>query len=41
MGRRDMNGDISSLTSSELYLKPEEQTVYYVMNKEFTGSFAI
>lgn len=37
----DLNGDIADLTSIELYLKPEEQTVYYVMNKEFTGSFAI
>lgn len=37
----DLNGAASDLTSIELYVKPEEQTVYYVMNKEFTGSFAI
>lgn len=37
----DLNGDPADLTSIELYVKPEEHTVYYVMNKEFTGSFAI
>lgn len=37
----DLNGDLADLTSIELYVKPEEQTVYYVMNKEFTGSFAV
>ena len=28
-------------TSVELYVKPEENTVYYVMNKDFMGSFQI
>ena len=37
----DLNQKVSDLTSVELYVKPEEQAVYYVMNKEFTGSFAI
>lgn len=37
----DLNQNVSDLTSVELYVKPEEQAVYYVMNKEFTGSFAI
>lgn len=31
-------GDLSSV---ELYLKPEENKVYYVMNKDITGSFDI
>ena len=29
------------LVSVELYVKPEENMVYYVMNQEFTGSFYI
>lgn len=37
----DLKQKASDLTSVELYVKPEESTVYYVMNKEFTGSFAI
>lgn len=37
----DLKQKVSDLTSVELYVKPEEQAVYYVMNKEFTGSFAI
>lgn len=37
----DLKQKVSDLTSLELYVKPEEQTAYYVMNKEFTGSFAI
>ena len=37
----DLKQKASDLTSVELYVKPEEQAVYYVMNKEFTGSFAI
>ncbi len=37
----DLNQKVSDLNSVELYVKPEEQAVYYVMNKEFTGSFAI
>lgn len=26
------------ITSLKLYIKPEEQTAYYVVNKEYTGS---
>lgn len=37
----DLKQKASDLTSVELYVKPEEQAVYYVMNKDFTGSFAI
>jgi hypothetical protein len=37
----DLKQKVSDLASVELYVKPEEQTVYYVMNKEFTGSFTI
>ncbi len=37
----DLKQKVSDLTSVELYVKPEEQAVYYVMNKDFTGSFAI
>lgn len=37
----DLKQKAADLTSVELYVKPEEQAVYYVMNKEITGSFAI
>ncbi len=37
----DLKQKTTDLASVELYVKPEEQTVYYVMNKEFTGSFTI
>ncbi len=37
----DLKQKVGDLNSIELYVKPEEKTVYYVMNKEFTGSFAI
>jgi len=37
----DLQKKVSELDSVELYVKPEESTVYYVMNKEFTGSFGI
>lgn len=37
----DLKQEDADLTSVELYVKPEENTVYYVMNKEITGSFAI
>lgn len=37
----DLKQKARSLESMELYVKPEENTVYYVMNKEFTGSFSI
>lgn len=39
--RYDLKQKVGDLTSIELYVKPEESTVYYVMNKEFTGSFFI
>lgn len=32
---------VGDLKSVELYLKPEENKVYYVMNKDVTGSFDI
>lgn len=37
----DLKQKAGDLTSVELYIKPEESMVYYVMNKEFTGSFYI
>ncbi len=37
----DLNQKAADLTSVELYVKPEENMVYYVMNKEMTGSFYI
>lgn len=37
----DLKQKVGDLASVELYVKPEENMVYYVMNKEFTGSFYI
>lgn len=37
----DLKQKAADLTSVELYVKPEENMVYYVMNKEITGSFYI
>lgn len=37
----DLKQKVADLESVELYVKPEENTVYYVMNKKFTGSFNI
>ena len=37
----DLKQKLGELTSVELYVKPEENTVYYVMNKDFAGSFYI
>lgn len=37
----DLKQKVGDLESVELYIKPEEHAVYYVMNKEFTGSFYI
>ena len=37
----DLKQKVRSLSSIELYVKPEENLVYYVMNQEFTGSFSI
>ena len=33
----DLNQKAGDLTSIELYIKPEEHAVYYVMNRDFTG----
>ena len=35
----DLNQKAGDLTSIELYVKPEEHVAYYVMNKDFAGSF--
>jgi len=35
----DLGQQEADLTSVELYVKPEEHVAYYVMNKEFAGSF--
>ena len=35
----DLNQKAADLTSIELYVKPEEHVAYYVMNKDFAGSF--
>ncbi len=37
----DLKQKAADLTRIELYVKPEENMVYYVMNKETTGSFYI
>lgn len=37
----DLNQKVGDLKSLELYVKPEERKAYYVMNKDFTGSFGI
>lgn len=37
----DLKQKAGDLENIELYVKPEENIVYYVMNKEFTGSFYI
>lgn len=37
----DLNQKEEDLVSLDLYVKPEENLVYYVMNREFTGSFYI
>lgn len=37
----DLKQKAGDLVSMDLYVKPEENTVYYVMNDEFTGSFYI
>lgn len=35
----DLHQKASDLANIELYVKPEEHVAYYVMNKEFAGSF--
>lgn len=37
----DLKQKVGDLVSIELYVKPEENMVYYVMNNEFSGSFYI
>lgn len=37
----DLNGKDADLKSVELYVKPEENTTYYVINGDVTGSFFI
>ena len=37
----DLKRKVGELSSVELYVKPEENKVYYVMNGEFTGNFDI
>jgi len=37
----DLGNDAADFKSVELYVKPEEASVYYVINEEVTGSFAI
>ena len=37
----DLRQKAADLTSVDLYVKPEESMVYYVMNQETTGSFYI
>jgi len=37
----DLKQKVSDLTSVELYIKPEENMAYYVMNKDVAGSFYI
>lgn len=37
----DLNGKPSDLKSIELYVKPQENRAYYVINGDITGSFGI
>ncbi len=37
----DLKQKVRGLASIDLYVKPEENKVYYVMNQEFTGDFNI
>ena len=37
----DLKQKVRELASIELYVKPEENKVYYVMNQKFTGDFSI
>jgi len=37
----DLKQKVGDLASVELYIKPEEGKVYYVMNKDFAGDFDI
>ena len=37
----DLGKDVNDFKTVELYVKPEESAVYYVVNAEVTGCFAI
>lgn len=37
----DLKRKVSEFKNAEFYIKPEENMVYYVINKEVTGSFYI
>lgn len=37
----DLGRDLKDFKSLELYIKPEDKAVYYVVNGEVTGSFAL
>ncbi|MDE6641638.1 MAG: hypothetical protein K2K63_14060 [Acetatifactor sp.] len=37
----DLKQKLGDLVSIELYVKPEENTAYYIMNKDFSGNFYI
>lgn len=37
----DLKQKVGDLATVELYVKPEESKVYYVMNSAYTGSFSI
>lgn len=37
----DLKQKVRELATIELYVKPEENKVYYVMNQQFTGDFNI
>ncbi|MEG1958168.1 MAG: DUF6465 family protein [Lachnospiraceae bacterium] len=37
----DLSREISEIKSIDLYVKPEDSKVYYVINNEETGSFCI
>lgn len=37
----DLNRDLKDFKTLELYIKPEDKAVYYVVNGEVTGSFAL
>ena len=37
----DLKQKATDLKTVELYVKPEESAVYYIMNKDFAGSFVI
>ena len=39
--KHDLKQKATDLKTVELYVKPEESAVYYVMNKDFAGSFVI